>query len=791
MSRCVNFCPYIGLLLLTVIAYLPLRNNDFVDFDDEKYITSNPNVIGGLKGSGIRWAWTNYEGNYWMPISWLSLQLDAHLFASKSDPRNGGRTVLSPVAFHADNLLWHTASCVLLFHLLHSLTAARWCSFLASALFAVHPMHVESVAWATERKDVLSCFFGLLTLWAYARYVQRPGWQRYLALTMAYLMSLLSKPMLLTLPFLLLLLDYWPLHRIAGRATDPAERGQKSALGRLVMEKTPLLAIAVAFGILTLFFRHKSGTVIPLSVMPWSARIANALSAYSWYLWATVYPVNLMCLYPHPNLNWSLRASLEGAILLLALTGLSFWNPGRRRWMLVGWLWFAGSLVPVLGLAQGGLQAWADRFSYWPHIGLFIAAAWGLGEIVERLRVPRLVAGAAAAVLLVCLGAGTWIQVGFWRSSVTLWERALAVQKDHEQANVHLGQYYLDLGRLDKAEFHFAEAVRLAPFFPVNQNQLGVILLALGKAKEAASHFQEALQQERDNADYWHNLGIALLTEGSPDTLENAALCFRHALRIQPSFSDSQASLGVALWRAGERKEAVRTFQDVLSRDPSSAEAWHGLGLAHLAQGKVDEAIKELSLALRKGNRANVRSDLGVALGRRNQWAAAASLHRTALQIQVEANRWLEKMNGRPPAPDSIPPVVLFRCRLAFSMNRLGDRRAAEVYRKAFQDDPLWPEKFRDKAWKLVTDSNINLRDPLSAYEFTSQSAEGVTEPSASLLDTLAAAQAALGQFVEASQSANRALKKALAESDLPLADAIRCRLKRYAKGLPAMDPGT
>jgi hypothetical protein len=435
-----------GLVALAIVAYLPLWNNDFVDFDDEVYITENPAVAGGLTWSGLCWAWTNDEAPYWLPLTWLSLQFDAHFFSTLG-PR--GEVVLSPAAFHGHNLFWHVATALLLFAVWHRLTGARWRSFFVAALFAVHPMHVESVAWAAERKDVLSGFFGTLTLWAYLRYRERPGWARYGSMLAAFLLSLLAKPMLITLPFVLLLLDYWPLRRMGPQ------------LGRLVLEKLPMFVLAGVIAAITLESRERHGALVALSTISLSARLANALTAYGWYVGATFCPVQLAVLYPHPYGDWSPLAALAGAGLLSSLTALALWQARRRPWLIVGWLWFVGALFPVIGLAQGGAQAWADRFSYWPHIGLFAAIVWGLGELVDRFHVPAWAPAMAAAAVLACFTVLTWCQVGYWRDSVTLWERALAVTKHNPQAHQRLSLSYRKLGRIEEADLHLKQAYRI------------------------------------------------------------------------------------------------------------------------------------------------------------------------------------------------------------------------------------------------------------------------------------------------------------------------------------------
>jgi hypothetical protein len=452
MSRLTTPCLCSALLGLTAAAYAPLWHNDFIDFDDGPYITDNADVKEGLSWSGLAWAWDGGSAPYWAPLTWLSLQLDAECFSARDAE---GQVSLSPAAFHGENLAWHAASALLLFGLLLRLTGAPGKSFLAAALFAVHPMHVESVAWAVERKDVLSVFFGVLTLWAYAWYVERPGWRRYLPLAGAFLLSLLAKPMLMTLPFVLLLLDYWPLCRVGN------PRFEISNLKSRIREKLPLFALAVLSALITLVGRYEHGALISLDAVSPTSRAANALTAYGWYLSATFYPARLAVLYPHPYENWSAPAALAGAAALLAVSALAVWQARRRPWLLVGWLWFVGALLPVIGLAQGGKQAWADRFSYWPHVGLFIAVAWGLGELAGRARVPARLAGAAAALALGGLAALTWVQVGYWRDAPTLWEHTLAVTGDNLVAEQHLAGYYLNRGLPDQAAPHREAAIRL------------------------------------------------------------------------------------------------------------------------------------------------------------------------------------------------------------------------------------------------------------------------------------------------------------------------------------------
>jgi protein O-mannosyl-transferase len=454
----------LGALLLTsiAIAYAPVWGNGFVDYDDEPYIIGNQHVSEGLTASGFSWAWTGDDAPYWTPVAWLSLQFDAHFFSSHLAD---GRTVLSPPAFHGQSLLWHAASALLLFRLLYRLTGARGRSFLVAALFALHPMHVESVAWAIERKDVVSVFFGILTLCAYLRYLEKPSWRRYTALTAAYLLSLLSKPMLITLPFMMLLLDYWPLRRWSGFGPSPgapAATVLKRSISRgLLLEKAPLFLLAALIAAVTLASRDRHGSLVLLVNLPLSDRLANAVTAYGWYLGATLYPLRLAVLYPHPHGNWSPLGVLVGAACLLLITPFALRQARRRPWLIVGWLWFVVGLAPVIGLAQGGAQAWADRFSYWPHVGLFIALVWELEWSLSGLPIPALVRRAAWATVLGFLAAWTWTQVGYWRNSSTLWEHALAVTEDNDRAHEHMSLCLRTQGRPDEADFHLREACRI------------------------------------------------------------------------------------------------------------------------------------------------------------------------------------------------------------------------------------------------------------------------------------------------------------------------------------------
>jgi len=782
----------IALAALTLVAYGPVWKNGFVDFDDEYFIANNPQVRQGLSWSGVAWAFTAHYANYWQPLAWLTLQWDAQLSQWLwTSPREAHLVEL----IHGQTLFWHCGSAMLLFCLLRRMTGATWRSYLVAVLFAIHPMHVESVVWATERKDVLSVFFGILTSWAYVRYVEKPGWARYAAVAVAFALSLMAKPMLMTLPLVLLLLDYWPLRRLLaepeplgnGDASD-SRRFPDASVPRLVLEKVPLLLLTACEGAITILTRTQSDSIVPLSVIPMSARLANAAAGYGWYLTHTFWPANLAALYLHPGRKWAVLPVVAGLVALLIITALATWQARRRRWLIVGWLWFVGTLVPVIGFAQGGEQSWADRFSYWPHVGLFIITAWGLSELAERWRIPPRVRATAAAACIGALTVLTWIQTGYWRDTFTLWTRATAVTTDNAVAHLHLGYYHLNRGVPEKAAIHFAEAVRIRPDYPEQQAYLGAALLSLGRVAEACEHLQRAVDLDANTEGCWYNLGQARLHLGEPDA---AIRCFHKALELHSDPEESRTGqmaltgLGLALLETGRCTEAITAFRDALALDPKQGQAWHGLGKVYLKQGRLDDAFTALSKAVEYGpSPAGALSDLGLALGRQGRWAKAVQAHRQAVKLQDQGGELLEKQTGVAATPDAVPDLVSYCCRLAYSHDHLGAREASErAYAVATRRDPGWPEKFTAKAWKLATDPDANRRDPRLALEMASQAAQASADPPAITLDALAAAHAALGQFPEAVQTAKRALKKASDATDAGRAQSIQSHLNSYEKG--------
>lgn len=499
MNRKTTISIVLALAALTIAVYAPVAGFGFVQLDDPAYVTENAQVLRGLTADGMAWAFTTGEAANWHPLTWLSHMLDVQLFG------------VTPGAHHLVGAGLHLLNTLLLFGLLVRLTGARWRSALVAALFAVHPLHVESVAWVAERKDVLSTLFGLLAMWAYVSYVKTPDWRRYAALLVLYALSLMAKPMLVTLPFLLLLLDWWPLARLQQTATPaapaarrrkgrpaparPAGPGLLSRAWPLVREKLPLLALAIASSIVTVIVQQRGGAVSTLQTFPFGLRLQNAVVSVVAYLGSALWPRGLTVLYPFPESvpGWQVAGALAvlGAVSLIAYRLSS-----RQPYVCVGWLWYLVMLVPVAGLVQVGLQARADRYTYLPLTGIFIMVAWGGAALVERRPVLRAVAAGTAAAAVAACAVAAWTQVGFWTDNVTLFTRAtmITLNVDEFEAHMSLGTSLGNQGRIDEARQHFSEAARLRPQSDAAHCSLGLALARTGRLDEASREFIEALR---------------------------------------------------------------------------------------------------------------------------------------------------------------------------------------------------------------------------------------------------------------------------------------------------------
>jgi hypothetical protein len=472
------------LVILPLLAYSRVQNFEFINMDDPLYVTDNPPVRNGLTLGGVAWAFTFNDISYWHPLTWLSHMVDCELYR------------LNPRGHHFTNLLFHMASTLLLFLTLKKITGALWQSAFVAVFFALHPLNVESVAWVANRKNILSAFFWILAMWSYAQYARRPNVTRYFTVFFGMLLGLLAKPTVVTLPFVLLLLDYWPLGRYSPAGSGQAEGRcfQGHPPGRLILEKVPLIALSAASFTVSYMSSRHMGILIPAEVLPLGLRIQNALASYLVYVEKLFLPLDLAVFYPFTKTLdvWKIVAT---SILLLAITALAVHFARRRPYFAVGWFWYLGTLIPVIGIVQQGLwPAFADRFAYIPLIGLFIAAVWGFSDLVERMQVSRTLCLATAFLAVLGIGAGAWVQTGYWKNSVTLFKRAVDVTKNNPLAHYNLGVALWNSGRFNEGLYHCKEALRLNPDDESAHLEVGSALIHLGRWEDALPHFREALR---------------------------------------------------------------------------------------------------------------------------------------------------------------------------------------------------------------------------------------------------------------------------------------------------------
>ena len=563
------------LVLATFAVYWHVTGHDFVLFDDKLYVYENSHIQNGLTVDSIIWAFTTTQAGLKIPLTWLSLMLDFELYG------------LNAGGYHLTNLLLHLANVLLLFFILKLMTGALWRSAFVAALFALHPLHVESVAWVTERKDVLSTMFWLLTMWAYLGYVERPRMRRYFLIIVSLTLGLLAKPMLVTLPFVLLLLDYWPLRRFQiGQSADtpeaPLKFGQpmSKVLG-LVWEKIPLFALVAVSSVVTLLAEKSAGALVHFETWPISIRIANALISYLKYLGKMIWPHPLAVFYPHPGHSLPIWKAGGAALLLLGISLLVVRGARRYPFLIVGWLWYIGTLVPVIGLVQAGSQAMADRFTYIPLIGLYIIIAWGVLEIVPRWPHRKLYLATLSTSLILFLMALTWKQVQYWKDSISLFQHTLEVTSNNWLCNNNLGIALYSEGRTDDAIKHYREALRIKPDHAEPHNNLGIALYSEGRTDDAIKQYLEALRIRPDYAEAHDNLGLALDRQGRTD---DAIKHYLEALRIKPDNAEAHNNLGIAFARKGNFDLALEHFQKALQINPNFSYARANLKKALLLQ---------------------------------------------------------------------------------------------------------------------------------------------------------------------------------------------------------------
>ena len=575
----------LGLAVMTFAIYAQVIGHQFITLDDDAYIRENAMVNRGVTLAGVAWAFTTFDQGNWHPLTWIAHMIDSQLFGMNA----GGHLVV--------NALINVANTLLVFWFLFRTTHARWPSALVAALFALHPLHVESVAWAAERKDTLSTFFGLLSLIAYARYAEARSNSRYAWTAITLALGLLAKPMLVTWPFVMLLLDYWPLRRF----DLTSRKDVATKLWPLLREKLPLFAIVAASAVITTLAQSHGGAMRTFQEFPIALRVVNAVVSYAKYLLLTFWPNDLAVYYPYTTAGTPAWQIICAAFLLIGITALCFFQRKSRPYLVVGWLWFLGTLVPVIGIVQVGGQTMADRYFYIPSIGLFIVIAFGLADFARSWRVaPSVRTGIAVAVLLI-LATLTNAQIHRWTDSFTLFKHTLAVTPPNLIIENNLGSALSRSGLHDEAAAHFEKALQIMPahYEPLLYDALlnmGISRFYQNRLPEAIEYCQSALRLRPDAPKAHDLLGMALAMQGHGEAALDE---IRHAAELAPNDADIQKDLGVTLARLGRIPESIDHFHEALRLNPYNASAHNNLGLSLLQSGKPGESIPEFEAALR------------------------------------------------------------------------------------------------------------------------------------------------------------------------------------------------
>jgi tetratricopeptide (TPR) repeat protein len=715
----------LSIVAATWVVFGQTVHYEFVNFDDDIYVYENLRITSGLTLQGIRWAFSHSYCYYWAPLPALSHMLDCQLYG------------FSPGSHHLVSVLLHGATAVLLFLVFREMTGALWRSAFVAVVFAIHPLRVESVAWITERKDVLSGLFFVLTLGAYVSYVRNLGGKgsraRYLVVAFLFAMGLMSKPpSLVMLPLVLLLLDFWPLSRFgqpvsAGAPAEPI-RGKDSfsVLKGLVIEKIPLFALSAVSCAVTIL----TANTVPVEQRSIGARLANAIVSYTAYLGQTFYPADLAVFYPFPASgipSWKILSSL---VLLASVTVGVFVLRRSQRYLVVGWLWYLGMLIPMIGLIQVGAQARADRFTYLPQIGLLLLIAWAMGDLCASLRHRCAVLGAGALMAVAALMACAHLQASHWKNSESLWRHILACTSSNNVAHNNLGTALLQMGRVDEAAIHFQKALEVQPQYAEARNNLGNVFFQKGRVDEAVADYQRALEINPKLPLARYNLGVAFLQKGR---VSEAAGHFQGALQIEPDFVKAHYNLGITLVQLGRVSEAIGHYNKALEINPNYAEAEYNLGIALLQIGRLNEAVSHYNKALViNPNYVEAHNNLGTAL---------------------------------------------------VQLGRVSD--ALAHFQRAMEINPLNVEAQNNMALVLATFPEKRVRNGVKAVELAEHADQLTGNANASISATLAAAYAEAGQFPNAITTAERALRLATDQGNTALAEAIRAQIRLYQSGFP------
>jgi len=668
---------YLALTLTTLAAYWQVKGHDFVNLDDSDYVTDNPNVLAGLTPDSIKWAFTAAHSGNWHPLTWLSHMLDCQLFATDAGWH------------HITNLLLHVANTLLLFTLLNRMTNARWKSAFVAAAFALHPLHVESVAWISERKDVLSTLFWMLTILSYIRYAERTALTRYLLTLLAFAAGLMAKPMLVTLPLVLLLLDYWPLSRFQSGQTNT--HAKTRPILYLIAEKIPFLVIALISSIVTFLVQQSSGAVKDAAL---KIRIANAFLSYAKYIEKTIWPTRLAAFYPHLRENVPILYAAIAALILLAITFCILRQSRHRPWLILGWFWYLGTLVPVIGIIQVGTQAMADRYTYVPLIGLFIIIAWQLPDLIGKWRYKKAVLALAAAVAILAMALGTRRQAAYWQNSYALFEHATKVTNNNYVAYHGLGTALYNQQDYEQAIANYKKTLSIRPNHANAPGNIGLALLKLEDYDQAANWFRKALTRYGERQKWHAGLAAALQQQGR---LDQARDHLNNALKIKPDNINIRKKLADILFLLQEFSQATVNYRQIAQAAPSDPNAHNNLAVALTRSGRLDLAIKSYEQVLKL-------------------------------------------------RPDSIAP-----------MNNL--------------------------AWYFAAYPDAEFHNPQKAINLAQRACQLTNYQNPTLLDTLATAYAAVGEFSNAVETLEKALKLPEVSQNQKLIDQIQSNLSSYRAG--------
>jgi tetratricopeptide (TPR) repeat protein len=639
-NRAITIAIYLFLVGITLVVFGQTIRYEFVNFDDDLYVYDAPAIKAGLTKQGIALAFTKTHARNWHPLTTISHMLDCQLYGLDA----GGH--------HATNVFLQIIAVLLLFGVLRQMTGAMWKSAIVAGLFAIHPLHVESVAWVSERKDLLSAVFFFLMVGAYVRYARGPSIVRYVMVVVLFTAGLLSKPMLVSAPVILLLLDYWPLHRLRSKTPEAnvretkewKTRTQSLGVSRLIVEKIPLFVLSAGSCAITFAVQKRASGAIP--PLPFVWRVENAVVSYVIYIWKTLWPARLAAFYPHPDDTLSTSGVILALAFLLAITMAAIVCRRQRGYLVVGWFWYVVMLLPVIGVIQVGEQGHADRYTYLPQVGLFLLAVWGVGEMAEHKRSMSRIALAVVGSIIVALAWTAFIQTSYWRNSETLWTHALAVTHDNDFAHNNLGYLCASRGKLDEAISHFEAAARIrsqrknkhynvgSAFVEMN---LGDALAQKGESDDALLHYDQAIRLEPNYADAYYNRGNVLFAK---DRLAEAIADWEKTLLIQPNDADAHTCIGNALLRQGSSKEAIAQYEIAAALAPEDPHSRINIAwtLATSPDDSIRDGAKALSfaqqaVALSGGGEPQFLRTLGAAYAETGQFTEAIVAARQAAVI--------------------------------------------------------------------------------------------------------------------------------------------------------------